>query len=58
MSRSPKRENVLACLHTLTQPEGENEVKGFNWTSNGRVLVCIIAALLFTLWFALWMQYY
>jgi hypothetical protein len=49
---------VLACLNTLTQPEGENKVKGFNWTSNGRVLVCIIAALLFTLWFALWMQYY
>ena len=23
-----------------------------------RVLVCIIAALLFTLWFALWLRYY
>jgi hypothetical protein len=38
--------------------EGENDVKGFNWISNTRVLVCIIAALLFTLWFALWLQYY
>jgi hypothetical protein len=31
-------------------------VKG--WTSNPSVLVCIIAALLFTLWIALWLQDY
>jgi hypothetical protein len=30
----------------------------FNWTNNTRVLVCIIAALLFTLWVALWQRYY
>ena len=29
-----------------------------NWMSDTRVLVCIIGALLFTLSFALWMQYY
>jgi hypothetical protein len=29
-----------------------------NWTSNTRVLVCIIGALLFTLWVALRLQYY
>ena len=27
-------------------------MKGFNWTSNTRLLVCIIGALLFTLWVA------
>jgi hypothetical protein len=29
-----------------------------NRTSNTRVLICITAALLFTLWLALWLQYY
>jgi hypothetical protein len=29
-----------------------------NWTSNMRVLVCIIGALLFTVWVALWLRYY
>jgi hypothetical protein len=29
-----------------------------NWTSNTRVLVCIIAALLLTIWFNLLLQYY
>jgi hypothetical protein len=38
--------------------EGEAKMKGYNWTSNTRVLVCIIAALLLTLWFALLLQYY
>ena len=33
-------------------------MKGFSWTGNTRVLVCIIAALLFTLWFTLRWQYY
>ena len=41
-----------------TRIEGKTKVKGFEWTSNPRVLVCIIAALLLTLWFALWLQYY
>ena len=35
----------------------EAKVKG-NWTSNTRLLVCIIGALLFTLWVALWLHYY
>ena len=30
---------------------GDDEMKGFNWIN--RVLVCIIAALLLTLWFSL-----
>jgi hypothetical protein len=33
-------------------------VNGFKWTSNTRVLVCIIAALLLVIWFALLQQYY
>lgn len=33
-------------------------MKDFNWTSDAKVLVCIIAALLFTLWFALRLRYY
>ena len=42
----------------LGRSGSEDEMKGFNWISNARVLVCIIAALLFTLWFALWLRYY
>jgi hypothetical protein len=38
--------------------KGKIKVKGFKWTSNTRVLVCIIASLLFVIWFALWQQYY
>ena len=41
-----------------TRIEGKTKVKGSEWTTNTRVLVCIIAALLLTLWFALWLQYY
>lgn len=38
--------------------EGEAKVNDFKWTSNTRVLVCIIAALLLVIWFALLQQYY
>jgi hypothetical protein len=34
------------------------KVKGFNRTVNMRLLVCIVATLLFTIWFALLLQYY
>ena len=35
----------------------EGEIK-VNWITNTRVLVCIIATLLFTIWFNLLLQYY
>jgi hypothetical protein len=38
--------------------EEKAKVKGFNRTVNMRLLVCIVAALLFTIWFALLLQYY
>jgi len=34
------------------------KVKGFNRTVNMRLLVCIVATVLFTIWFALLLQYY
>ena len=37
---------------------GENQVNGFKWTGNTRVLLCIIAVLLFVTWFASWLKYY
>jgi len=33
-------------------------VNGFKWTGNTRVLLCIIAVLLFATWFASWLKYY
>jgi len=37
---------------------GQTKVNGFKWTSNTRVLVGIIAALLLTIWLGLRLQYY
>ena len=33
-------------------------MNGFKWTGNTRVLLCIIAVLLFATWLALWLKYY
>jgi len=33
-------------------------MKGWNWTGDLRVLVCIIAALIFVIWMVLLQQYY
>jgi hypothetical protein len=53
--------NSQATEHLEQTPAGRDRAEGktkMKWTSNTRVLVCIIAALLFTIWFALWLQYY
>ena len=40
------------------QDSGQTKVSGFKWTSNTRVFVGIIAALLLTIWLGLRLQYY
>jgi hypothetical protein len=58
LARASLSVEQIATRMKLAHAESQGKMKGWKWVGDVKVLICIIAALIFVIWMVLQQQYY